>query len=175
MGVFLGVVPDEVALADLALHPRPERDGVRWEPAERLHVTLRYTAAVHEELIEQLDVVTREVARRGPAPTITLGPTTELLGRDGTLVVPATGADDLASLVDEVLDDQGIAEVLGHREHPFFGHMTLARRRRRSVIPLDLVGVPLTTTFRPAALHLIVSEPGPDGSVYDHRIRSPFV
>ena len=174
MGVFLGLLPDAEAIAMLGRHPRPQIDGVRWEPDERLHVTLRYTAHVHEEIVSQLDEVAREVVTRTSAPQIELGPATELLGRDGTLVVPAHGAADLARLVDRVLDEFGVGQALGPRDHPFYGHLTLARRRRKTTIPDELVGVALTARFRPAELVLIVSEPGPDGSVYDHRLRAPF-
>lgn len=174
MGIFLGLLPDAEALAALAEHPRPEVDGVRWEPAERLHVTLRYTAVVHEEVVSQLDEVAREVAERTSSPRIELGPATELLGRDGTLVVPARGAEDLVRLVDRVLDEFGVTESLGQRDHPFYGHLTLARRRRKATIPEQLVGVPVSVSFRPATLVLIVSEPGPDGSAYDHRLSVPF-
>jgi len=172
VGVFLGLLPDAGALEALGAHPRPEVEGVRWEPDERLHVTLRYTAVVHEALIAQLDEVAREVVERTSAPHIELGPATELLGRDGTLVVPAAGAEDLARLVDRVLDELGVD--LGPRDHPFYGHLTLARRRRRTTIPDALVGVPVAVGFRPEALVLIVSEPGPDGSAYDHRLRARF-
>lgn len=173
MGTFLGVVPSGAAVEELAAFDRPAAEGIRWEPAERLHVTLRYTAVVHEELVARLDAVATEVARRAEAPTISLGPATEILGRDGTLVVPATGAEQLAGLVDELLDELGVAAELGPRDHRFYGHLTLARRRRGSV-PEELVGRPLATSFVPEALHLIVSQPGPDGSVYDHRVRAPF-
>ena len=174
MGIFLGLLPDAEALASLGHHPRPEVDGVRWEPDDRLHVTLRYTASVHEEIVAQLDEVAQEVASRTSAPIIELGPATELLGRDGTLVVPAHGAEDLARLVDRVLDEFGVSGAMGSRDHPFYGHMTLARRRRKTTIPAELVGVAVSTAMEPSELVLIVSEPGPDGSVYDHRVRAAF-
>ncbi len=172
MGIFLGLLPDAEAVAILRDHPRPEIDGVRWEPDERLHVTVRYTATLHEDLIAQLDEVAREVALRSTAPVLELGPTTEVLGRDGTLVVPARGAEDLARLVDQVLDEFDVD--LGPRDHPYFGHLTLARRRSGTSIPDALIGVPTVGLVRPMSLALIVSEPGPDGSIYDHRLNAPF-
>mgnify|MGYP006295228385 CR=1 FL=1 len=173
MGTFLGVVPSGRAIEELAAFERPAAEGIRWEPAERLHVTLRYTSVVHEELVARLDAVASAVAARASAPEISLGPATEVLGRDGTLVVPARGAEPLALLVDELLAELGLEGDLGPRDHPFYGHLTLARRRRGSV-PAELVGRPLQTSFVPEAIHLIVSEPGPDGSVYDHRVRARF-
>ena len=174
MGTFLGLLPDAEARLRLADHPRLEVDGVRWEPDERLHVTLRYSAVVDAGVITQLDEVARAVAERSSAPVIELGPVTELLGRDGTLVVPARGAAELVRTVDQVLDEFGLGVDLGRRDHPFYGHMTLARRRRGLTIPTSLVGVPLAASFRPTDVTLIVSQPGPDGSIYDLRVRAPF-
>ena len=174
MGTFLGLLPDTEARELLGRHPRPVVDGVRWEPDERLHVTLRYTAVVHEEVVARLEEVAWMVSDRSVAPLIELGPATELLGRDGTLVVPARGAEELASTVDEVLDAFGLGDDVGPRDLPFSGHMTLARRRRRTTIPESLVGVPVSVSFRPRDVVLILSAPGPEGSIYDHRVRASF-
>ena len=98
MGVFLCLLPEGEAVGALAALERPARDGVRYEPPERLHVTLRYFGDLDESTISALAETTAEVASLSGEVAIELGPATERLGRDGTLVLPAAGAAPLAAL-----------------------------------------------------------------------------
>ncbi len=169
MSVFLALLPSGDALDALRSHPRPEREGVRWEPERRWHVTVRYSSHVDDAIVAMLTEVADEVTAQLGPPAILLGPATIRLGRDGTLVVPATGAELLARVVDEALGD-----ALGTRDHSFLGHLTIARLRRHRTLDPDLIGVPITASFEASELCLIESTSSPEGSVYEIHHRATF-
>jgi 2'-5' RNA ligase len=162
MSTILALLPTGDALGSLRELDRPAIDGLRWEPERRWHVTIRYSPHRDEATQATLAEAADEAAAALLAPEVALGPATERLGRDGTLVVPAAGAELLARSVDEAL-----VGVLGDRDEPFYGHLTLARLGRSTVLPDALVGLGIESTFTPSGLYLIESNPGPDGSVYD--------
>jgi len=153
----------------LRAHPRPDADGLRWVTHEQWHVTLGFYGTVNDTDHAEIARIAAEVAGGMPAPQITLGPRTEQLGRDGTLVVPASGADGLVAELDDALYD-----VVGPRERFYFGHLTLARLRRNAVLPAEVLDVECMTSFSPAAIYLLDSETAPTGSVYEVRARAPF-
>jgi 2'-5' RNA ligase len=169
MSLFVGLLPSGVGLAALRSFERVPVDGVRWEPERRWHVTLRYSALSDESTKATLLDATDEMAALFAPPLVTLGPSTERLGRDGTLVVPAQGVDELADALDEALVGR-----LGARDEPFYGHLTLARLRRSSALPEQLVGRGIETSFTPGSAVLIESSPGPEGSAYDLVHHAPF-
>jgi 2'-5' RNA ligase len=162
MSTFLALLPTGGALGDLRELERPAPDGVRWEPERRWHVTVCYTSFADDATQSTLREVADEVAGLLAPPTVVLGPATERLGRDGTLVIPASGVDSVARAVDESLDG-----YLGARHEPFYGHLTIARLRRSIELPATVVGMAIRTTFTARSLYLIESNAGPDGSVYD--------
>jgi 2'-5' RNA ligase len=166
---FLCLLPTGAALEPLRRFERPEHAALRWEPERRWHVTLRYCPQADEATLGLLAAAADEVAGALDAPAIELGPATERLGRDGTLVVPARGAEAPARLVDEALGG-----ALGEPAHPFVGHLTLARLRGRAALPEELVGRALEASFVASAIFLVESNPGPEGSVYEVRHRAPF-
>ncbi len=170
MSSFLCLRPEGAALEVLRNLPRQEHEHIRWEPERRWHLTLRYTAHADERTVAMLAEVADEVAAAFAPPEVTLGPTTEQLGRDGTLVVPAQGLDEVAAGVEEALDG-----VLGAPSHPFYGHLTLVRLRGKAGLPEGLVGVPISTNFTGTELVLIESTPGADGSNYSVLHRATFV
>ena len=132
-------------------------------------MTIRYSALSDDATKATLIAAADEAAAVLGPPLIALGPRTERLGRDGTLVVPADGAEELAESVDEAL-----AGRLGARDESFYGHLTLARLRRSMSLPDEVLGRDLEAVFMPASLVLIESSPGPEGSVYDFLHRASF-
>jgi 2'-5' RNA ligase len=156
-------------MATLRAHPRPSADGLRWVSHEQWHVTLGYYGTVDDEVHARIAAVAAEVAASEPPPQIVLGPSTERLGRDGTLVVPAAGADELVARLDAAL-----VGIVGPRKRPFVGHLTLARLRRNASLPTEVLGVACETSFTPTAVYLLDSETAPTGSVYEVRARAPF-
>jgi 2'-5' RNA ligase len=175
VGVFWAVLPTAEALAILDRHLRPELEGVVWEPAERLHVTVRYFGGIDDGLLGRLTALTEHLASSTPSPEVRLGPATERLGRDGTLVVPAAGVEAMARACDELLASEGLDEQLDGRDHPFYGHLTLARRRRRApVVPEELLGLALEAAFHPPRLSLVVSSSGPEGRRYSFAAEAAF-
>ena len=167
MSSFLALLPEGSALDALRHHPRAEFEGVRWEPERRWHITLRYTPHSDERTLALLGEVADEVAESVCPAAISLGPVTERLGRDGTLVVPGAGAEHLALGIEEALGG-----VLGEAEHPFYGHLTLARLRGKAPVPAELCGVGLEAVFEASEIVLIESNPGPQGSLYTVHHRS---
>ncbi|MEI8051520.1 MAG: 2'-5' RNA ligase family protein [Actinomycetes bacterium] len=150
-------------------HARPSFDGLRWVTAEQWHITLGFFGDLDAAASAAVSSVAADVAAAIARPTLTLGPRTQRLGRDGTLVIPAVGADPLVDVLDEAL-----AGIVPPRRAPFSGHLTLARTRRRFELPHEVLDVSVEATFAPMAIYLFDSEPGPTGSVYEVRSRAPF-
>jgi RNA 2',3'-cyclic 3'-phosphodiesterase len=168
--LFVGVWPPEAVrdrLAEVVGGFRTSHEGVRWEPPERWHVTLRFLGKVADAepvvaALEDAPLVGAEVE---------LGPTVGLLGRQ-VLCVPVKGLDDLAAAVREATAELG--EPPDPR--PFRGHLTLARlggrhrqRRRRSGVGFtrEWLETPVEGRWQVDAVHLVRSRPGPSGSTYD--------
>jgi 2'-5' RNA ligase len=169
VSTFLALLPTGGALDALRGLDRPSAEGVLWEPERRWHITLRFTP-VDDEPTQRLLIEVAEEAAAGLAPlVIELGTSTQRLGSDGTLVIPAMGASKAAARLDELLDGR-----LGGRDHGYFGHLTLARLRRGRSLPSWLLGQPLRTRFLASEMVLVRSTPGPGGSVYDFLYRVPF-
>ena len=101
--------------------PRPEVDGLRWTAPERLHVTLRFLGQCNESEVEAA-----LAAADLPAARATLGPRAKRLGR-GVLMIPVQGLDDLAAAVEAAISQVGLPPL----DHPFTGHLTVARFKRR--------------------------------------------
>lgn len=159
---------------DLAAFGRPHAHAVRYEPPERLHITLRYFGDLDEPEIDALCVVTAEVAALAQPTPMVLGPATERLGGDGTLVIPAAGAEHLATLVDQVIATMGLDERLPEREEHFFGHLTVARLRRGAELDAALVGVTFSSSFTATMIQLIHSVADQEGRRY-HRVANELL
>ena len=95
---------------------------------------------------ERLDVIEMTPA------TATLGPRIELLGR-GVVLVPVVGLDQLAAVVREAL-----ADLVGEWDHPFTGHLTIGRTRRRA--RPRLLGRTIEASFPVEAFRYTAGEPG---------------
>lgn len=119
--LFVAVWPPEGVLRELVAMPRPAIDGLRWTKPERLHVTLRFLGQCDEA-----EIRAALAAARMPAAQATLGPRVERLGR-GVLMIPVQGLDDLAAAVEAAVSQAGLPPP----DHPFTGHITVARFKRR--------------------------------------------
>ena len=167
-------MPEDPAREVLSAFARPAIDGVRWEPLERLHVTIRYFASIPPDVRKATIAAGIACASAQISPTIVLGPTTERLGRDGTLVVPTAGATPVAAALDTALENAGLEGVLEARSDDFYGHLTVARQRRGATISDALLAQPLATSFVARELVLIDSVPTSDGRRYEILARAPF-
>ena len=157
MRLFVAVwLPYEVVNTVAALD-RPEVPGLRWTTQDQWHVTLRFLGRVDDALVEPL----ADALPSGPAPAVTLGPTTRRLGRS-ILVAPVRGLDDLAAAVLAASSPLVPAE----EARPFHGHLTLARAGRGTSVPSSLVGVPLAGAWTARRVSLVRSETRPDGARY---------
>ena len=119
--LFIAVWPPDDARRELAEMPRPAVDGLRWTKPERLHVTLRFLGQSDETAV-QAALAEADL----PEAQVTLGPRVERLGR-GVLMVPAQGLDDLAAAVEAAIARLSLPPA----DHPFTGHLTVARFKRK--------------------------------------------
>jgi RNA 2',3'-cyclic 3'-phosphodiesterase len=170
MRLFVGVwPPDDVRerLVEVVDGFRDSHEGVRWEPPERWHVTLRFLGNVTDP-----DAVVEALDKAPLAPTeAKLGPGIGMLGRQVICVLVA-GLDDLAAEVSRATAELGEPP----EPRPFKGHLTLARlpgrrrpRRRRTGVGFtkEWLGTPVTGQWQVDEVRLVHSRPGPKGSTYD--------
>lgn len=132
-------------------------EGVRWLPADRLHVTLAFAGEVDEPA--GVEAAMRTVAADAAPVEASLGVVTMRFG--GVLAVPVDGLDDLGQAVTDA-----VAEAVGSDERRGFrGHLTLARVGRRQRVPATL-GLPVLGGTRPSwpvdRLELVRSHLGAD-------------
>ena len=159
MRCFIGLWPGAGVRAALADLPRPVVPGLRWTTAEQWHITLRFCGEVADDDVPELDRRLRVALAGERYRALTVGPRTELLGRS-VLCVPIGGADALAARVHEAVGDL----VATPPDHPFRGHLTLARAREG--IPADLVGRPLATAWVARSVAIVSSTTDPGGARY---------
>lgn len=169
MRLFVGVWPPEAVrerVAEVVAGFRTAHEGVRWEPPERWHVTLRFLGKVSEP-----DAVVEALERAALVPAeVELGPEVRVLGRQ-VLHIPVAGLDEMAGAVEEATAELGQPPD----PRPFRGHLTLARlsgrrsQRHRPAMAAarEWRGTPVAATWRVDAVHLVRSRPGPAGSRYD--------
>ena len=151
--LFVAVWPPAAVLDGLELLPRAPLAGARWTTRPQWHVTLRYFGVVDEKrALEAFGAV------RAPAVTAVAGPGARRLGRN-VLVLPVAGLEPLAAAVDDAMGDLGPT-----RDHPFTGHLTLARAGRGTLPRLD---VPIDATWTVQEVALVDSHLHPAGAVYD--------
>ena len=144
--LFVAVWPPEDVVRELAEMPRPAVDGVHWTKPERLHVTLRFLGQCDETAVQAA-----LAAADLPEAQVTLGPGVERLGR-GVLMVPAQGLDDLAAAVEAAIARLGLPPA----DHPFTGHLTVARFKRK---PPHGYRPALEASFTVTEIALVRTEP----------------
>lgn len=153
--LFVAVRPPTAVQRVLAGLEHPEDPGLRFTPPEQWHVTLRFLGDSDPE--EVLGALRGEHLMRC---TAVLGPAVGTLG-DRVVMVPVVGLEDLAAQVRRCT--QGIGRP---PEHPFRGHLTLARARSRAVGPP--LGEPLSARWVPEEVEVVSSITGAHGA--QHRV-----
>jgi 2'-5' RNA ligase len=154
--LFLAIWPPEELLEQLADLERPKDPGVKWVPAENLHITLRFLGdADIDEAIERLDGVLL------PKATAVLGPAFDLRA-ERSIMVPVAGVDDLAEVVEQAMRGVGTA----NERRRFVGHLTLARLGRKAR-PDRSVGRLFDASFEVDEVALVASTLADTGAVYE--------
>jgi 2'-5' RNA ligase len=151
--LFLAVWPPPAVVERLASLPRPDELGVRWVPAERLHLTLRFLGEA-----DTAEVASNLTELPLPATEVTLGPVVSRLGRN-VVVIAAAGLDELAAVVRDA------TASIGRPPDPrsFAGHLTLARLRNRAACGVE--GTSFHATFPATEMALVQS------TTADHGVR----
>ncbi|HET7489048.1 MAG TPA: RNA 2',3'-cyclic phosphodiesterase [Acidimicrobiales bacterium] len=154
MRLFVAVWPPAGAAAAitaaLAGAPAPDR-RLRWVPAERWHVTLRFFGEADPD-----EAAGALAAVGAPAAEATLGPATGRFGRR-VLHVPVAGLEGLASAV--VAATAGVGRP--PEERPFAGHLTLARARDRRGVDLSpWCGLAVAASWPVGEVTLVASRGG---------------
>jgi 2'-5' RNA ligase len=155
---------------------RPAAPGVRWTTPAQWHVTLRFLGQVAPEVLEgpggllaALDTVREGLAAAGALPVrAVLGPGPAWFPGRQVLQVPVAGLDALAGAVAAATEGFGVAA-----DHPFRGHLTVARTRGGARGPAALAGGALSAAWEVAEVVLYSSVPqGREGPRYDpiHRV-----
>ena len=144
--LFVAVWPPQTLVDQLAALPRPSVSGVSWTKPYRLHITLRFFGECDQD--EAMDTL---ASASFPTARVTLGPEPEQLGR-GVVMLPAEGIDELAAAVSDATRFIGDPPP----DHPFVGHITVARFRRR---PPRLDWPRLRETFDASQISLVETTP----------------
>lgn len=168
MHLFVAVWPDEATLSQLSSPSLPSAPGLRLVRSDEWHITLRFLGEVDERLVPRLLDALGSAARTLTGPVLAvLGPGTAWFPGERVLQVPVTGLDGLAAAVRSatvpVVPDRDTVEV------PFMGHLTVARATGAgpdAATHSALAGIPCSSSFRVAAVHLVGSPRTPDGPRY---------
>ncbi len=172
MRLFVAAWPTEEVTAVLAALPRPSIGSVRWTTPEQWHVTLVFLGEVDADQVPAAAAALEVAAARAAAPPLaTLGPATVRVGRS-LLWVPVDGLDELATATAAELGAAGVARRADPEDdHPFRGHVTLARARARArgrgAVPAALAGTPVAAGWRVGSLCLVRSSLDPDRARYE--------
>ena len=154
--LFACVRPDDGAVAALEELHRKDQRGVRFTTPDTWHVTLRFLGEADP------GAVASALARAEFRPTtVELGPAVDV-GRPRLLLVPASGADDLAAEAVRVTRHLGDAPV----RRRFAGHVTIARMQRGANVPRAL-GELVHAAWRPSEVELVESRLRPDGARHE--------
>lgn len=144
---FVAVKPPPFLVRALDALDRPEREGLRWTPADQWHVTLVFLAAADPAaLVAALSGASRRPGWSGPEPVIArAGPRPEMLG-GRAWVLPVAGLTHLAGAVAAAVGPAtapaptpapgpaGTTMPPVGPDRPFRGHLTLARARHPHVL-----------------------------------------
>ena len=192
--LFVAVWPPHEVARILEALERPHVRGVRWTAPPQWHVTLAFLGDVAEPGIASLGTALADVAARAAAPPeARLGPATVCYGRN-VLGVPVAGLDELAEAVrgavgpgpgpvgtpsappaDPVAGgspSRRAGTATPSPEHPFRGHLTLARGKGGRPVPASLTGLPLGALWRVGEVCLVRSEMVAEGARYTTLVRA---
>ncbi len=166
-------------LKDVQAELRRTEADVRWEPVEKVHLTLRFIGDVTEELIGRLAPEVERVTRDMHASEMVIAGLGAFPNTNAPRIVWA-GVEQVAWLSALALSMEQCCRSVGlpAEERPFHPHLTLGRvkgMRNSSRLTEALK----TVTFEPipqrcTELLLIKSVLKPEGSVYTPYQRFPF-
>jgi 2'-5' RNA ligase len=165
--LFVAVVPPDEVLDRVAAMERPDVDGVRWTARDQWHVTLRFLGAVDHDRTHDLVAALSAALAEAPSVEAVMGPATARFG-SSILHAPVAGLEPLAAAVDGATTAFVAPRPPGRPDdHPFHGHLTLARGRgRRARVPAALAGKPVSGRWIVDDVDLVASELHPTGSRY---------
>jgi 2'-5' RNA ligase len=154
--LFVAVWPSDDVCTQLEDLERPKDPGVKWVPADNLHVTLRFLGdADIDEVSDRLGDVTL------PRVTARVGPANDVFA-ERSLILPVAGVDELAAVVVRATRGLGTERERAH----YLGHITLARLAR-GARPNRSVGARFTAEFEVDEVALVASTLTPSGAQYD--------
>lgn len=173
MRLFVAVLPPlRVRRALAAAVSDVPRAELRWVDPAQWHVTLRFLGEVGDAdgVGRALGSVPGALRAAGVPPVVaTLGPATGWMAGGRVLQVPVAGLDALAATVSDA-----VAPWAAPADHPYRGHLTLARSRGRG---RGGPGgrVPVGGTWRVHHVVLVASQLGPSGPTHRvvRRVRLP--
>ena len=172
--LFVAVDPSEEVVDLLEALPRPGLMQLRWTTPPQWHVTLRFLGEVADDqvpaLAGALDSLAGWYGEPGEPVQALLGPAVAWFTGRRVLQVPVDGLDLLAAQV------AGATVPWGDpADHPFRGHVTLARVRGPKPGPPSLAGGPLHAEWPVTQVVLYHSRLGEGGARYDavHRVALP--
>lgn len=167
MRCFIGLWPDDEAVARLRELPRAAVPGLRWTTADQWHVTLRFLGDLDAAAVADVGERLRGALAGERAAQLAAGPVTAVLGRS-VLCLPVDGADGLAARVRAATADVGEPPTA-----PFRGHLTLARSRRG--IPSAVRDQPFEVSWPAMSVALIGSRLDPAGARYTTVLEVPLL
>lgn len=167
MRAFVAFYPDELARGELVEVAPEDADDVRVTDMADWHVTIRFLGELDEARVDEVAAAAATAVAAVSPFTARLGPLTALGTGARVLFVPVRGAERLAELLDAALDG-----LVGPRDGPYRGHLTLARARGRGRLPSSLSGLPVNVHFPVAEAALVASSLEPDRAV--HRVIATF-
>jgi 2'-5' RNA ligase len=164
--LFVAVWPSAQVVEGLQGLDRPAVDGVRWTTADQWHVTARFLGRLAGP--DELAVRLRSIPL--PAAVATIGPTSESR-TPSVLWLPVQGLDVLAAEVTRLTGDIGQPV-----DHPFRGHLTLARSQRRAPrgVLRRLAPITFSGRWEVAEVTVVASTPGGGGTRYEVVDRVPL-
>lgn len=171
MRLFVAVDAPEPVIELLEALPRPTMAQLRWTTPPQWHVTLRFLGEVPESEIGPLSSALDSLAGWDGDPEQSveaqLGPAMAWFTGRRVLQVPVDGLEELAEAVAEATAPWGEPA-----DHPFRGHLTLARVRGPKPGVPGLAGGPLHATWPVTEVVLYSSALGEGGAHYDpvHRV-----
>jgi len=172
--LFIAVDPPEEVVDLLEALPRPAMAQLRWTLPAQWHVTLRFLGEVDDAevpaLAGALDSLAGWFGEPGEPVEAHLGPAVAWFTGRRVLQMPVGGLDALAAEVAEATAPWGDPP-----DHPFRGHVTLARVRGPKPGPPSMAGGPLHASWEVTEVVLYSSRLGEGGARYEavHRVTLP--
>lgn len=167
-------------IAELSRNLQGSRADVRWEPADKLHCTLKFLGDTDESRLPEVKAAAREAAGANAPPLVRYGTLGCFPSRSAPRVV-WVGIEDLSGALSRLHED--LDRALGRlgferEERAFRPHVTLGRVKGTRNLP-HLIRAVESLTFHSepttlAALRLVKSDLQPSGSVYTTMQEFPF-